>query len=693
MPLINLPTFKGEIPSYSANLLPDTAAVKAMDCHFDDGTLNPIEVNLDTTKTIPVGSETMFLYEDQYWFSWGEVVDVMRSPIARDPYRRVYWTDGVYPKVTYNTIFGGSGSLPATSYQLGVPAPENAPVITSFTAPVDEESAVSIFYVATYVTGTGEEGQPSEVSARVVCAPVGVELEPGTIRDLNLSYESGQIKIIDAEGNAVSGFTYVKSADTDPNAPQGSFLGTITWKEVAPADGNELEVSCSQMDSFGTRSSTNKAKVTVSNTPGSSGANVQLPDAPQITFPGDTNNDGVITPSEVVDGKIGVSIVIDDTKLGIGGYITLNIVNGGATSSINPELGKVELALQPPGVNRSNIQRTRIYRTVTGAGLAEFQQVADLPISQATYIDKISDGRLGAILDTETFSMPPDEMKGLCSMANGICAGFIDNQVLFSEVYLPYAWPEAYRFSIDYDVVAIEPIGTSLVVGTKGDPYLYTGISPENIAGQKLDIAQACVSKQSMVNIGPAVVYACPDGLVAIAPDGVRMATDNIIKPLQWRKMLDPSTIKAYRHESKYIAIHSKGAFIFDLIEGDFRQLDDTWSAGFTEPKDDTLYIAKNGAVMKFRGGTDKKDLTWRSKEFTAISRSFSCCRIVAEDISKVSFKLIVDGNVVMDKQKGSVIQTFTLPYARGDKWQFEIGSQSKVESVKVGTSKQELRT
>ena len=52
-------------------------------------------------------------------------------------------------------------------------------------------------------------------------------------------------------------------------------------------------------------------------------------------------------------------------------------------------------------------------------------------------------------------------------MANGIAAGFDGNTVLFSGAYLPYAWPEANRLTTEDDVVAICPIGTSLVVGTK----------------------------------------------------------------------------------------------------------------------------------------------------------------------------------------------------------------------------------
>lgn len=688
MAMIRIDTFRGQIPSYAANLLPNDAAVIASDCHFDDGTLNPIQVNFDTSDVVPISTKILFRYEDQYWFNWNIDVDVMRSPIARDPYRRVYWTDGIYPKVTYNTIFNSGGNIPAASYRLGVPAPENEPIIVSFTPPLDVESAVTVFYTLTYVTGVGEEGPPSDVSARVICAPIGIEINPESTTNITVSLNNdGTAKVVDNDGNAVTGFNYTKTLD-----PQGSGPGVIEWLENVPASGNELTVSASQMDFSGIRSPTASATILVGDTAGSAGANPPVTDAPLVKITSDINNDGIIVPSEITDGKVGASVTIDHAKLAFGGYISIKIVNGGTTGVSNPDMGKVELSLQPPGTNISNIERVKIYRTVSGAGSSEFLEVANLPISQSSFVDTISDGRLGAVLSTETFAMPPDKMLGLCSMANGICAGFIDNQVLFSEVYLPYAWPEEYRFSIDFDIVAIEPIGTSLVVGTNGDPYLYTGISPANIAGQKLEISQACVSKHSMLNIGPAVIYACPDGLVAIAPDGVRMATENIIKPLQWRKLLDPTTIKAYRHENNYIGIHSTGAFIFDIIDGSFRELNDSWSAGFTEPKDDTLYTVKDGAILRFRGGDDLKSLTWKSKEFTAVSKSFSCCRIVADDISKVGFKLIVDNVVVMTKAAGTMIDSFTLPAVRGDKWQFEIESQSRIESIKIATSKQELK-
>lgn len=680
MAAIKLSTFKGEIPSYSPGLLPNDAATVAVDCHFDDGVLNPIEVSIETGDKVRTQTSTLFRYEDNYWFQWDDDVDVIKSPVARDPYRRVYWTDGAYPKVTYNTIFNGGGAMPAASYRLGVPAPANAPSIKSFVKAVDIESAVTVFYVTTYVTETGEEGQPSSVSARVECAPIGVELDSETTRNISVSYDGSAIKIIASDGSAVSDISYEKST------------GSLTWTEKAPAIDKYLSVSASQTDRSGVTTIKNKARVKIADAAVTPAPNTNDPSGPIVTIINDADNDGYLIPTEIPNGTVQIKVVIDDAKLSIGGYSNLTIVNGsGASSSGDKTVGEVEIELQPPGVNDSNIARTYLYRT-SAAG--DFMLVANLPISQSSFVDKIPDSDLGGVLSTETYSMPPEEMVGLCSMPNGICAGFVDNEILFSEAYLPYAWPEEYRFSIDYDIVAIEPIGTSVVVGTKGDPYLYTGISPGNIAGQKLEIAQACVSKRSMLNIGYAVLYACPDGLVAVAPDGIRLATDNIIKPLQWRKMLDPSTIRAFRHEAKYIGIHSKGAFIFDIVSGDFRQLDDTWSAGFTDPTDDTLYVVdkSTGNIKWFRGGSEYKTLTWRSKEFDAIAKSFSCCRVDSDDISKVSFKLIVDGNIAFEKPEGTVTQTFTLPFVSGDKWQFEIGSSARVESFKMATSKQELK-
>ncbi|RND29420.1 hypothetical protein EC575_25375, partial [Vibrio cholerae] len=105
----------------------------------------------------------------------------------------------------------------------------------------------------------------------------------------------------------------------------------------------------------------------------------------------------------------------------------------------------------------------------------------------------------GPPLETWDYDMPDANMQGLCTMANGICAGFAGNEVMFSEAYLPYAWSKSHRGVTDDDIVAIAPIETSLVVVTKGKPYLFSGVTPSMVTSMRLNVEQACVSAPSLV--------------------------------------------------------------------------------------------------------------------------------------------------------------------------------------------------
>lgn len=63
-----------------------------------------------------------------YWLHWTTDVNVVRSPVAGDPYQRVYYTGDGAPKMTYNPIaVQGGTSYPQASYLLGIPAPSTSP--------------------------------------------------------------------------------------------------------------------------------------------------------------------------------------------------------------------------------------------------------------------------------------------------------------------------------------------------------------------------------------------------------------------------------------------------------------------------------------------------------------------------------------------------------------------------------------
>ncbi|MFB2866307.1 hypothetical protein [Aeromonas sp. MdU4] len=533
MPLIDIVTMRGMVPRVENHLLPDEAATLAQDCQFERGVVEPIFADKQEGSAFPVTPATLFHYYGDHWFTWDKLVEVMRSPIAQDQYNRVYFTDGDFPKITYDAIATGGSSKPTSWYRLGVPAPATPPNMQSVTPPsggkdddpTDDETR---FYVETYVSGLGEEGSPGPASGKII-----------------------------------------------------------------------------------------------------------------ITIPGST----------------------------------------------------VVVGLSPGPTNNSNITRRRLYRTVSGGGMADYLLVADLPIATVTYSDSKKEGELGPVLETYGYAMPPEKMRGICQMANGICAGFVANAVLFSEPYLPYAWPEKYKMTTEHDIVAIAAIDTALVVGTKGYPYLFQGASPSSITGQKLSsVQQACVSARSMVALDGLVLYASPDGLVGIGADGGNLVTEGIITRKQWQAMR-PDTLRAWYSEGKYVALTDSHGFVFDPKSGDLRWLSGRWDAAVPDMQLDALMLAKGALLYQWRGGSVPLSMRWRSKEFVLPPGvRLGVARLMGESLGLVGFALWLDGVKVFELAIGAVPETaFRLPPLRGRRWQVEVTGTAAVERIMLAGSVAEV--
>lgn len=168
---IDITTMRGEIPRDAEGLLPQINATYAENCHFDSGVITPMTMDVDAEIAFTFTPKTVFHYFNEFWFAWDHDVDVIRSPIAQDPYSRIYYTDGEYPKVTNADIGLVGDNLPSAWYRLGVPAPETAIGISAVTPPGetddDPTNDETRYYCETYVTAYGEEGPPGPTSADV----------------------------------------------------------------------------------------------------------------------------------------------------------------------------------------------------------------------------------------------------------------------------------------------------------------------------------------------------------------------------------------------------------------------------------------------------------------------------------------------------------------------------------------------
>jgi hypothetical protein len=131
--------------------------------------------------------------------------------------------------------------------------------------------------------------------------------------------------------------------------------------------------------------------------------------------------------------------------------------------------------------------------------------------------------------------------------------GFRANQLCFSVQNRPHAWPVGWRLNTDTAIVGIGAVDTTVVVGTRSFPYIASGVDPSAFSMAKLEVQQACVSKRSVVPIlGLGVVFASPDGLVAVlGPGQVRNLTEETFTREQWQA-LAPETIIAASHDNVY---------------------------------------------------------------------------------------------------------------------------------------------
>ncbi len=198
--LLTITNFSGIAPRLKPIALSLNQAQVAQNCRFRGGALEPIRDVEPVSPSVSVasGTRTIFKFgegsagdESKYWLQWIGDTSVSRGfiPKSNDTEERVYFVEsGKNPKMTTFTAATSSAPYPTTAYDLGVPAPDIAPVVgLDKDSPSGAADVVSCQYIFTYVSG-GVEGVPSPsvtvstlpqdekpVSLTFVSAPGGVD--------------------------------------------------------------------------------------------------------------------------------------------------------------------------------------------------------------------------------------------------------------------------------------------------------------------------------------------------------------------------------------------------------------------------------------------------------------------------------------------------------------------------------------
>ena len=373
--------------------------------------------------------------------------------------------------------------------------------------------------------------------------------------------------------------------------------------------------------------------------------------------------------------------------------------------------------------------KKRIYRSNTGSQFTDFQFVAEVSFATTSFSDAIKASVLSEVLPSGTWIGPPDDntalypdgpMLGLTAVGNGVMAGFSGKRLCLSEPYLPHAWPIDYRITLEEDIVDIAATGNGVVALTNGTPYFVTGTDPSALTPTRIDLAQACVNKNSVVDMGEFILYAAPDGLVAVAGTSGRVVSRNLISVDQWNTSFHPTLIRAFRHEGTYVAFYnnggSLGGWVYDPRADEALFSTITLSAevrgGFEDPKSGQLFVIEGNKIRKYRGGTSSNTLTFKTKKFVTPSPVSMAWVSVHAEAYPVTVKVYGDGalisNYTLSESSGVYTQATTtpsgisngtlrepimrLPAAVASEWEVEVSGAVLINEICLAQSMEEIR-
>jgi hypothetical protein len=669
----DIASFRGEAPRLTPRALPPNGAQEATLARLLSGDLEAwrqfaLEQALDNTGPV------LSIYQlGTIWLAWDHDVDVARGALAGDTTLRIFLTGPAEydrPRWTNLALAGAGNGPPAETRPLGVPAPEGAPVVVAGIDPTPTSFAIDILDEGDVLSTQWRTSSPvneATFNSNVVQDAVDGNPAPcyqmswrdqevGT--NLRRNFGVGKANAVtmntDFWVNTVDGRSRFwagvqrneagagVSVQVDQSAAGDWYLSIGTGADWSQGQNQSTLVLSGVSHAITTDTWFRLVVSVVTNLDNTITVTASVKDLADVELLSATT--GVTCPigdwcgfgsgfDQLGDTSIARLDNIHVQAAGSTGYNPVNTATAYVYTYVNdqseesaPSFASVDVLRPagiaitvssptdtPTGIDSSwHIETKRIYRTVSGSTGNIFRFVAEIPLAQQDYVDSIPDTELGDELESEGWDLPPVDLRGMLALPNSTMAGFSGNQLCMSAPNRPHAWPVANRYTVDTNVVAIGNIDTTVVLGTEAFPYLAIGTDPAAYGMTKLEVPQACVAKRSLAYLtGFGVVFASPDGLIAIAGNGnVQNLTSGVFTRKQWQALV-PESILGVAHDDVYHffydtdppapPIETVVLALFHMLneeflnsEGTFIGIDQT-GASWTSPVDHSFVAAPGG--------------------------------------------------------------------------------------------------
>ncbi|MGH2343376.1 hypothetical protein ACRC7T_18075 [Segnochrobactraceae bacterium EtOH-i3] len=358
------------------------------------------------------------------------------------------------------------------------------------------------------------------------------------------------------------------------------------------------------------------------------------------------------------------------------------------------------------------IDRVRIYRSQTSAlGETNLYFVAEHELADlgTSWIDSPDDNEIQEVCPSIDYNPPPDGLRGLIALPNGMMAAFKGRDLYFSEPWIPHAWPEKYMLSTNVDIVGLGAFGSSVAVLTEGTPYVVQGTSPDAMTMERLEVDLPCTSYRAIVDMGYLVAYPSHDGLVTVSSAGAQLISQTMFTREQWQEF-NPNSVIATRHAGRYVMSYYTGS---STTGRDFMLMDLSGQPPFVlrgsadsrsffydpltgrmfyltpSPSDETIYW-----MMEFDClDNPRLSQTWKSKQFVLPAHTnFGTLLIEAEPVGSETATVKVYADGVLKATVTKLNEPARLPSGfLARQWEMEVTGTAPVTGLTLAMSPAEI--
>jgi len=681
---VSLNKFTGIFPRTTETLLPPNAASLARNVDFTREELRSVKGHY-LLKTLSENVGTVFSEDGLRFYTWPGDANAEISPIGSgDASARLYYTANGDFRVTSRSGATTSGGQPGSSFRVGVPKPTIAPTVDINSGATSVELEGITPTATFHYEYKGLKYQESPISVSTITpgkkysftAPArSVNVKSGATRAARLKeleYDPYTTELDDP--TPADAIAVVRLIFTSTTAAEGAATGEVRLDQYS---ANSSLAKTTGLSIAITKDASNPLAHTLSIEDQASAEDLTTC-AYCFTCVNIYNEEGAPSPATVATFSPGSKRIIGTTIPTFGEYVPLKEI--------------------------------RVYRTANGGASNEYFFDFAIPAigksGLVTGEDKTNAAALNEPLKSNFYYLPIRTLQGLVNVGNGIFAAWFGNELWFSDAYKPWSWPPSYMKSFGWPIVGVEVQGSGVLVTTLGNPYAVSGITPDSMTSDKLNVDQAGISKWSIASVGGRMVYASNDGIVTVNGGiGTLQDSEQFFTREVWRERYKQgfSTMQFAEYDGALLVFSKINAFTpfmirLDEARGTMTELPDFIATSvFYSVATDGLYFTSGRSLYEYGGGAALA-LQWDSKEFQLPSPTgYSIARINCDGDFAIKFYAKDELGEMVLRHTESILKaeksrTFRLPSGfKSDSWKFTVLGTGAFKQLLVANSGKQL--